>query len=117
MSIQKVRKMKTFLLIHIDKYAEREYNLRKVRDMKTMEVIEMRTADYNSVVPLNISRIIQETGVKQCVIAERAGYTKQQFNSMLNGRKIIKATDILRIAKALNVTPNDLYGISAKKAV
>lgn len=72
----------------------------------------MRTADYNGVIPQNVLKIIQDTGVKQCVIAERAGYTKQQFNGMLNGRKIIKAMDVLRIARALNVTPNELFGIS-----
>lgn len=77
----------------------------------------MRTADINGVIPQNVLRIIQETGIKQCVIAERAGYTKQQFSDMLNGRKIIKASDVLRIAKAMNVTPNDLYGIPVEAAV
>lgn len=76
----------------------------------------MRTADYNGVIPQNVLKIIQDTGVKQCVIAERAGYTKQQFSDMLNGRKIIKAMDVLRIARALNVTPNDLYGIPVEEA-
>ncbi len=65
----------------------------------------------NSVVPENIERIIKEKGIKQYAVANRAGYTKQQFNDMLNGRKIIKAIDILAIAKALEVSPNDLYGI------
>lgn len=65
----------------------------------------------NSVVPENIERIIKEKGIKQYAVANKAGYTKQQFNDMLNGRKIIKAIDILAIAKALEVSPNDLYGI------
>ena len=77
----------------------------------------MRTADYNGVIPQNILKIIQQTGVKQCVIAQRAGYTKQQFSDMLNGRKIIKAMDVLKIAKALNVTPNELYGMPAEDVV
>ena len=34
---------------------------------------------------------------------------------MLNGRKIIKAIDILVIARVLDVEPNDLYGISKKE--
>ena len=58
-----------------------------------------------------IERIIKEKGIKQYAVANKAGYTKQQFNDMLNGRKIIKAIDILAIAKALEVSPNDLYGI------
>lgn len=71
----------------------------------------MRMTNNNSVVPENIERIIKEKGIKQYAVANRAGYTKQQFNDMLNGRKIIKAIDILAIAKALEVSPNDLYGI------
>ncbi len=71
----------------------------------------MRMTNNNSVVPKNIERIIKEKGIKQYAVANKAGYTKQQFNDMLNGRKIIKAIDILAIAKALEVSPNDLYGI------
>ena len=71
----------------------------------------MRMTNNNSVVPENIERIIKEKGIKQYAVANKAGYTKQQFNDMLNGRKIIKAIDILAIAKALEVSPNDLYGI------
>lgn len=36
-------------------------------------------------------------------------FSKQQFNSMLNGRKIIKPCDALAIADALDVEMNDLY--------
>lgn len=75
------------------------------------EVTRLRMTNNNSVVPENIERIIKEKGIKQYAVANRAGYTKQQFNDMLNGRKIIKAIDILAIAKALEVSPNDLYGI------
>lgn len=54
-------------------------------------------------------RIIEAKGMKQCVIAERIGATAQSFNDMLNGRRLIKPIDIANIAKALNVTPNDLF--------
>lgn len=54
-------------------------------------------------------RIIEAKGMKQCVIAERIGTTAQSFNDMLNGRRLIKPIDIANIAKALNVTPNDLF--------
>lgn len=75
----------------------------------------MRKENNNSVVPENIERVIREKGIKQCAIAKKAGYSKQQFSDMMNGRKIIKAIDILIIANALGVTPNDLYGISGEK--
>ncbi len=69
----------------------------------------MLTADYNATLPQNIIRIINMRGLKQCAVAKKAGFSKQQFNSMLNGRKIIKPCDALAIADALDVEMNDLY--------
>lgn len=73
----------------------------------------MKMREHNGVIPKNVQKIIQEKGMKQCVIAEKANYTKQQFNDMLNGRRVIKAVDILKIAEVLNVSPNELFGIGA----
>ena len=69
----------------------------------------MSVKDYNAVLPANILRIIDDRGLKQGFIAERAGYSKQQFSSMVNGRRIIKPCDALAIANALGVSMNDLY--------
>lgn len=57
----------------------------------------------------NAKKIIKEKGYKQKAIAEKAGYDIQKFNNMLNGRKIIIADDILPIANALGVEPNELF--------
>lgn len=65
----------------------------------------------NSVV-YNINRIIKERGLKKNVVAEKAGYSANQFSAFLHGRKTIKASDVSSIAKALDVTPNDLFGIN-----
>ncbi len=62
----------------------------------------------------NTEAIIREKGLKKKSVAEKAGYSKQQFSNLLNGRKILKESDILRIATALDVTPNDLFGITNK---
>ncbi len=69
----------------------------------------MRVKDYNIVLPDNIVRIINEKGMKQCAVAKQAGYSKQQFSDMLNGRKIIKPCDALAIADVLRVEMNELY--------
>ena len=61
----------------------------------------------------NTKKIIHERGIKQKVVAEKAGYTAQQFSNMLNERKIIECGDVLRISAALDVTPNDLFGITS----
>lgn len=56
-----------------------------------------------------IRQIIKERGLKQCAVAERAGYTKQRFNAMLTGRKLITDADIYKITAALGVDANALF--------
>lgn len=74
----------------------------------------MRIADFNSPAADNISRLIEERGLKQVYIAEKAGYKAQELNDMLNGRRLIKACDIPRIALALDVEINDIYSTGKK---
>lgn len=69
----------------------------------------MNAEKYNIVVPGNIGRLIKERGLKQGAVAEWAGYSRQQFSDMLNGRKIIKPCDLLAIADAIGVSINDLF--------
>ena len=69
----------------------------------------MNITTANTPLAQGIGMIIKEAGLKQMVVAERAGYSQQEFSDMLNGRKLIKACDIPRIAKALGKEPNDLY--------
>lgn len=71
----------------------------------------MSIAECNAMVPVNIRRIITQKGMKQCVVAERAGLSNQQLSDMLAERKIIKACDVLALAKVLECTPNDLFAI------
>lgn len=65
--------------------------------------------NLNTVVVPNIRRIINERGLKQYAVAERAGYTKQQFNAMLTGRKLITDVDICKITSVLGVDANTLF--------
>ncbi len=69
----------------------------------------MNAVKYNAIVPENITRIVRDYGLKRGAVAERAGYTKQQFSDMLNGRKIIKPCDVLAIANALGVEVGELF--------
>lgn len=64
----------------------------------------------------NIELIIEDKGLKKKSVAIKAGYTKQQFSNLINGRKTIKPEDIIKIAMALEVTPNDLFWFSNKSA-
>ena len=54
----------------------------------------------------NIKRIIEEKGMKQVAIAERAGFTASEFSNMLNGRKLLP-----KIASALGVDLNKIFNI------
>lgn len=68
----------------------------------------------NDVVAPNVKTVIAERCLKQSAIAEKAGYTRQQLNSMLKGRKVMKDTDILRIAEALGVGVDVLFKADKK---
>ena len=74
---------------------------------------ELKTTirEMNVPVAIGISKAIKEKGFKQTYVAESAGYTPQELSDMLNGRRLIKACDIPRIAKALGVEINYLFGI------
>lgn len=61
-------------------------------------------------VPENIYKTIEEKMLVQAKVAKRAGYTPKAFNDMLKGRKLILADDVLKISKALGVSPNELLG-------
>lgn len=63
----------------------------------------------NSIVAPNVKAIIIRKCLKQSAVAEKAGYTKQQFNAMLRGRMVIRDIDIMRIATALEVDANTLF--------
>lgn len=63
----------------------------------------------NDIVAPNVKTLIAGKCLKQSAVAERAGYTRQQFNSMLKGRKVMKDSDILRIAQALGVGVDALF--------
>lgn len=65
---------------------------------------------YKSIIAENTKRIIADKGLKHKAVAERAGFTDKQFSALMNNRRIIKDMDVVAIANALEVTPNDLFG-------
>ena len=62
----------------------------------------------------NTTRLIRKKCFNQAAVAEKAGYNYKTFNNMLNGRKVITDRDVARIANALEVEPNELYGIKSQ---
>ncbi len=64
-----------------------------------------------STVAPNIKRIIKTNGLKQKIVAEKAGFKEKELSNMLNGRKLVSDIDILPLCIALGVTPNELFGV------
>lgn len=56
-----------------------------------------------------VKKAIHDKGMKQCVVAERAGFSESEFSNMLNGRKLLRVEHIPKITKALGISPNDLF--------
>ena len=56
----------------------------------------------------NIQNIIRESGIKQKVIAERAGWDDKRFSALLTGRITFKAEYLPAICMALNKTPDEI---------
>ena len=66
----------------------------------------------------NIKMLISKKGMKQSVVAERAGFTPQKFSNILNERrKLLRIEFMPPIAKALDVDMNELYGVEGKEVV
>ena len=66
-------------------------------------------ATSNSIVADSINQIIKERNLKQSAIACKAGFTPQEFNAMLKGRKLMRAIDIASILEVLGVDANELF--------
>ena len=67
------------------------------------------------VIICNIKTQISKKGMKQSVVAERAGFTPQEFSNILNERrKLLRIEFLPAIAKALDVSLDDLFDIKEK---
>lgn len=58
-------------------------------------------ANSNSIVAENLKAIIREKNLKQSALAQEAGFTAQEMNDMLNGRRLLRAVDIASILNSL----------------
>ncbi len=57
---------------------------------------------------------IDENGLKQVSVAQKAGIPKATFNAILNGKRILYADDLRAICLALNVSPEVFIEVSAR---
>jgi predicted phage gp36 major capsid-like protein len=64
----------------------------------------------------SIRRVIRGKGLVQWKVAERAGFSEQQFSDMLVGRKVIRAEYMPDIARAIGVEVADIYSAGQDSA-
>lgn len=57
-----------------------------------------------------IYEIMAEKHMKQSAVATAAGYSPREFNDLLKGRRKFKADDVIPVCRALDITPNCLFG-------
>ena len=69
----------------------------------------MNITESNYPVAENVSRIINEKGLKQVYVAEKAGCTAQELSDMVNGRRLMKIKDVINLRNVLNVSYDELY--------
>ena len=48
---------------------------------------------------------LEENGLKQVAVAQKAGISKVTFNAIMNGKRTMYADDLRAICLALNVSP------------
>ena len=87
--------------------------LKEVQDSFTFAAKEVN-ALVESIIADNIRRIIDSKGMKIRSVAKLAGFSEDQLSAILNQRRLIKDVDIVAIANALDVTPNELFGIDTE---
>lgn len=52
-----------------------------------------------------VREYIEEKGIKQVVVAQKAGISKTTFNAIMNGKRTLYADDLRAICIALDVSP------------
>lgn len=75
-------------------------------------------ATSNSIVAVQLKKAIIQKGLKQASIANKAGYSAQELNDMLNGRRIMRVVDIasmINVMSEFGIDANYLFGIGQEK--
>lgn len=77
----------------------------------------MRSVEYDDIIA-NIKRIISQKGMKQVVVAERAGLSPSEFSNILNDRrKLLRVEHLPALANALGVKLSEFYEVEERKEV
>lgn len=62
----------------------------------------------------SLRKIIEQSGMKQSVVASRSSLSPQQLCDITRKRRRLDANELMQLCTTLNISPNDL--LSAEKA-
>lgn len=54
-----------------------------------------------------IATYLKQVGLKQKVVAEKAGISEKKFSALMTGRSTLNADDLMKICIVLNVSPEE----------
>lgn len=63
----------------------------------------------------NLRSIISNTGLKYKAVAEQSGINVGRFYRIIQGSTELTCDEIASLCRTLNITPNELYGITRRK--
>lgn len=95
-----------------NKYDNIELKHRKTE--KKEEGSSLAIAESNEPVASGLKFIIAQKGLKNGFVAEKSGFAPQEFSDMLNGRRLIRACDIPKLASVLGVKTDDIYAAGGR---
>lgn len=75
-------------------------------------------SESNGIVAHQLRKAFTTYGLKQAEIARKAGFTSQEMNDMLAGRRLIRPADISSILKVIGkpqIDANYLFGIEKEE--
>ena len=64
-----------------------------------------------------IRAYIDDNGLKQVVVAKKAGIPNVTFNAILNGKRTLYAEDLRAICLALNVSPETFIEVKSAQDI
>lgn len=68
----------------------------------------MTILDANEPFASGLKNIIKQKKYRNLQVAKKTGYTPQQLSDMLNGRRLIKPCDILRLSAAVDASFDEI---------
>lgn len=63
-----------------------------------------------------LAAILRDSLYKQAAVAQKAGLSSQQLTDIIKKRRRLEANEMFRLCVALDVTPNELFGVSPRAA-